>query len=195
VYSLSKTKDKILCIALREFNKHSTRVVTTNHIAKACEMSPGNLYYHYKNKEEIIFSLFEKMIFEWDEKPPELENRSPDEILHGQLNKTFECVWQYRFIHRELASLLEKDSALKRMCNQVLQRRLKEVEGFILLFEQVNVLQKLSDEQRAFIAQTALYYGLFWQPYLEVVGEKSTKANVMRGVQMIRLLLEPYLKP
>ncbi|MCF6325487.1 MAG: TetR/AcrR family transcriptional regulator [Gammaproteobacteria bacterium] len=189
---MSTTKNKILDIALREFNKHSTRVVTTNHIAEACTISPGNLYYHYRNKEAIIFSLFEKMVSEWDDEVLNLENKSPDEILYQQLNKTFECIWKYRFVHRELASLLDKDSALKKMCNLVFQRRLKEIEGFLQLFEQMNVLRPLSKEQRGFIAQTALYYGLFWQPYLEVVGERPTKKNVMRGVQMIQLLLEPY---
>ncbi len=78
------------------------------------------------------------------------------------------------------------------MCHQVFQQRLKEIVGFLQLFEQVNILQSFSSEQRGFIAQTALYYGLFWQPYLEVLGERPTKENVMRGVQMIRLLLEPY---
>ncbi len=155
-------------------------------------MSPGNLYYHYSNKEAIVFSLFEKMIFEWDNQTADLDNKLPDEILHEQLHKTFECVWKYRFVHRELASLLDKDSALKKMCHQVLQRRLKEIENFLQSFEQMNVLQPLSSEQRGFIAQTALYYGLFWQPYLEVLGERPTKENVMRGVKMIRLLLEPY---
>lgn len=190
---LSNTKERILHIALREFNRHGSRAVTTNHIAKACGISPGNLYYHYKNKEEIIFSLFEKMISEWDDTPPDIENKSPDSILEEQLEKTFDTVWEYRFMHRELASLLDRDAKLKAMCHHVLQRRLQEIEQLVVAFEQMKVLKPLAEEERNFIAQTALYYGLFWQPYLEVVGEKHNKENVLRGVQMIRMLLLPYM--
>ena len=57
---MNKTKEKILVVALDLFNRHGTRAITTNHIAEACDMSPGNLYYHFKNKEQIIFALFEK---------------------------------------------------------------------------------------------------------------------------------------
>ena len=60
-----KTKDKITNKALELFNEFGTNAVSTNHIAKALEMSPGNLYYHFKNKEEIIQELLKKMIEEY----------------------------------------------------------------------------------------------------------------------------------
>ena len=54
-----KTKDRIKNMALRMFNEQGERNVTTNHIAAALEMSPGNLYYHYRNKYEIIHDIFQ----------------------------------------------------------------------------------------------------------------------------------------
>ena len=189
---MNKTKEKILVVALDLFNRHGTRVITTNHIAEACDMSPGNLYYHYKNKEQIIFALFEKMIASWDSSTLDVQGKTPNEILDAQLDKTFSYVWKYRFIHRELAPLLDKDVELKKMCNQVLQRRLQEVEALLGTFEEMGMLKPLQKDERSFIAHTALYYGLFWQPFLEVVGEEPTKKNVLRGVEMIRLLLKPY---
>ena len=53
-----KTRDRILNAALELFNQQGERKVTTNHIAAHLDMSPGNLYYHFKNKQEIIFELF-----------------------------------------------------------------------------------------------------------------------------------------
>ena len=55
------TREKILDTALTLFNNEGTAAVSTNHIAEAAGISPGNLYYHFKNKEEIIRELFERL--------------------------------------------------------------------------------------------------------------------------------------
>lgn len=190
----SKTKQRILDTALELFNNSGTRVITTNHIADACHMSPGNLYYHYRNKEQIIYSLFERMISAWDEDEKHaIENIEPNKILDIQLQKTFHYVWQYRFIHRELAALLDRDEKLKELCTHVLQRRSFEIEEMLKMFIQLGIIKPLDDKTIKFLAHTALYFGLFWQPYLEVIGGKPTEENVQKGVQMIKQLIAPYL--
>jgi AcrR family transcriptional regulator len=59
------TKTRILDAALTLFNERGTSNVTTNHIAEALGMSPGNLYYHYRNKAEIVRGLFGRIMGEW----------------------------------------------------------------------------------------------------------------------------------
>ena len=64
--SKSNRRELILTAALKLFNEQGSHKVTTNHIAKAIGISPGNLYYHFKNKEHIIRELLERLIRGFD---------------------------------------------------------------------------------------------------------------------------------
>ena len=49
-----KTKEKILVASIELFNQSGATIITTNDIAKSLTMSPGNLYFHFKNKENRV---------------------------------------------------------------------------------------------------------------------------------------------
>ena len=53
-----KTSERIVQTSLELFNQQGERSISTNHIAAHMEISPGNLYYHFPNKQAIIAVLF-----------------------------------------------------------------------------------------------------------------------------------------
>src|SRR5829696_1901169 len=109
------TRDRIIDTAIALFNEQGTGPVSTNHIAEALGISPGNLYYHFRNKEEIIRSLFEQQFARWDELYALPDDRMPTlDDLQQLVRATFVTGWEYRFIYRELIALLRRDERLQR---------------------------------------------------------------------------------
>ncbi|KCY83697.1 TetR/AcrR family transcriptional regulator [Acinetobacter baumannii] len=131
-----KTKDRILQISLQLFNERGERSVTTNHIAAELGISPGNLYYHFRNKHEIIKELMHKYQVETLEMLSLPEDRPLTtndkinyfQVLSGQL-------WNYRFIHRDVYHLVESNEDFKkiypRFAGQVMQQGQRIYQAFV----------------------------------------------------------------
>ena len=107
------TKERILDASLALFNELGERKVTTNHIASHLQISPGNLYYHFKNKQAIIFALFER----YEERVltilqvPQNRTLQPMDKLN-YLQAIFRGLWDFRFMHRDMEHLLLEDAEL-----------------------------------------------------------------------------------
>lgn len=108
-----KTRDRILQTSLQLFNEQGERLVTTNHIAQHMGMSPGNLYYHFRNKQQIIAELFSHYQMRVDDYLRVPEGRVlevADKAVY--LESIFRGLWEYRFLHRDLEHLLNSDVEL-----------------------------------------------------------------------------------
>ena len=97
------------------FNQRGESHVTTGHIADELNISPGNLYYHFRNKDEIIHHLFAQFETCIDIEPnPITDAASAMEDLWLYLHLMFERIWAYRFLYRNLNDLLARDASSNR---------------------------------------------------------------------------------
>ena len=189
------TRERILDTALRLFNETGTAAVSTNHIAQALGISPGNLYYHFRNKEEIIRALFERLFALWDEggslpadRPATLED------LQQVVGGSYSLLWEYRFVYRELVALLRHDELLRRRWLEV---RVRGFEGFFALidaFRAAGVL-RLPDDPAVLprLAELVWLISEFWLARVEVSGETVDLARMDHGVALILQVLDPFV--
>ena len=119
-----KTRDRILQTSLQLFNEYGEPRITTNHIADELDISPGNLYYHFRNKDDIIWLLFEQFERRMGAVLQVPERRAPDmEDMWLYLHLVFENIWEYRFFYRDLDNLLSRNKKLRTHFRRILGRK------------------------------------------------------------------------
>ncbi len=120
-----KTKDRILLGALELFNTDGATEVTTNDISRQLKMSPGNLYFHFKNKEQIVREIFKKMATEtitvWKPQTKLAQQKQKIQLIDF-IDKNLNLYWKYRFFHREMYILRKKDPELSKLWHKHLKR-------------------------------------------------------------------------
>ena len=125
-----KTRDRIIEASLQLFNEQGERAITTNHIAAHLGMSPGNLYYHFRNKQQIIAELFERYAAEAEQNLALPQGRALDlDDKAHYLESMGATMWRYRFMLRDLEHLLASDTELAARYRAFSRNALQAIEA------------------------------------------------------------------
>ncbi len=190
----SATRKRILAAALRLFNESGTAAVSTNHIASEAGISPGNLYYHYRNKEEIIRALLEELLEAFGAFwmiPREGQLRLED--LQRLLSATFEVQWRYRFFSRELVALIRHDPILAKRYQEIYQQRMREQRAFVQHLIEAQVLRPLGEDELARVLTACWIITENWLTFLESTSQPVNLEQFQAGSQVIAHIISPYL--
>ncbi len=186
-----KTKEKILLTSIELFNRNGVVAVTTNHIAKAMEISPGNLYFHYDNKEEILSELFKRMCKEtyrvW--RPTRTRTITPLQFI----DENFELYWRFRFFHREMYALRRKDQQLAKMWRAHIQKMMKLMIILYRHWVSTNKMISIQDlSEMQYVSESLLAMSTTFLQFFESAEKQAGKNSVERGKQHVARLLLRY---
>lgn len=189
------TKDRIVRTAVGLFNERGTAAVSTNHIAGEMGISPGNLYYHYRNKEEIIRAIFGRMMADWEETFVLPQDRAPTLTdLREILQETFSVLWGYRFFYREFVALMRRDPELGQSYRDIRERGLANTEAILGSFVGSGVLRAPEDSNAVHRLATILWLiAEFWLPFVEMGEETVGPERLKEGVNVMMQTLKPYM--
>ncbi|WP_151814699.1 TetR/AcrR family transcriptional regulator [Acinetobacter junii] len=194
----NKNKDRILQISLQLFNERGERSVTTNHIAAELGISPGNLYYHFRNKQEIIKELAQQYQAETLEMlalPVDRPLNANDKISYFQVLSN--QLWAYRFIHRDVYHLVENNEDFRkiypRFAGQVMQQGQKIYRAFV----DAGLMKMTDSEIEALIINLWIVL-TNWTNFLYMSGHISDNTHleekwVWQALRQMVFLEGPYL--
>jgi AcrR family transcriptional regulator len=190
------TRERILDISLGMFNAQGEPNVTTNHIADELGISPGNLYYHFRNKDDIVEHLFARYEARIDGVLRLPGDRAPTlEDIWLQLHRVFESLWSYRFLYRDLVDILARNRKLKLRFARIMQRASTSATELLSGLVRAGVMRASADEIRA-LAENILLIATFWMNFNAVRGGKvdADEADLNRGIHQVMMLVAPFLR-
>jgi len=192
-----RTAERILETTLALFNRFGEPNVSTTLISSELNISPGNLYYHYPAKDELVNALFSR----YEAALSELLGAAPGvrdiEDAWFFLHTLFELVWQYRFLYRDLNDLLSKN---RRLENEIKDTLLHKTTAFRTVLDSLShsaVLNMNATERE--VTTTHMVVMLTWWLSYEYVRNprhalepQSAEQSLLRGARHVLGLLLPY---
>jgi len=196
-----KTKERIILESLELFNAQGERNVSTNHIAAHLNMSPGNLYYHFRNKSEIVYQIFknyELMVDTYLRVPEGRAIEVKDLLMY--LDSVFNGLWAYRFLHRDLEHLLDSDEKLREEYRAFTIRCVRSMNSIIEAMEQRAIFEEQTAQERQSKALNVWLLVTNWMTFLKTMhgtqSEGSSNHRAIRhGVYQVLDYIIPYLEP
>jgi AcrR family transcriptional regulator len=192
-------RERIVQASLELFNERGTSSVTTNHIAAHLSISPGNLYYHFGNKEEIIraiFPRFSEAVHATIVLPEDREVAAAD--LGRYHLAGVETLWEFRFFFWDPKELLARDPVLAEPYQELRQWL---VDALVALFRRLIAQRVMRPPEPAEdLARVATNSFILWSTWVGFVITSQPEREVDRsdmvdGALQSFLTFSPYLDP
>jgi AcrR family transcriptional regulator len=195
-----RTAERILATALDLFNRRGEPNVSTTLISAELHISPGNLYYHFPAKDELINALMTGYEQALDDTLASATER-PDECWQ-LLPALLQLAWRYRFLFRDLNDLLARNRLLETRCQAALERQRDAIRVRVATLQMPGRdAQPLGDDTADTLATTLLLLLTYWLSFEYVRDprqalEPQSEADVLeRGRHHLHTVLAPYLGP
>ncbi len=195
-----RTRERILELSLRLYNDFGEPNVTTTTISEEMNISPGNLYYHYRNKDEITTGIFEQFEKEMSDLLDIASSRKASiEDTWLFLHLMFELIWKYRFVYRDINDLLSRIRRLELNFKSIMARKIQSAARMLDGLHNSGAL-KASPVEREALALNMVMISTYWLSYEYMqharrFSEPSVQNQSMaRGAYQVLSLVSPYLQ-
>lgn len=189
-----KTRDRILEVSLLLFNEEGESALSSVDIANALEISPGNLYYHFKGKDAINHALFDR----FEEEMRVILRGSKGGLASIEDNWVYiyillEEIYDFRFFYRDLAGLLARYPDLAIRFRSLVAAKRQTITRILRDLEEAGTLS-VDKRLREPLADQIITTLTFW-----LAGDALTKevhdgpALIHKTVFQVMCLMVPFM--
>jgi AcrR family transcriptional regulator len=192
-----KTRDRILETSLALFNDEGEAHTTTIDIANVLDISPGNLYYHFKGKDQIIDELFQQY-----ELALSSTLTAPIERPLGQglaednwyyLYVVMEEMYQYRFLYHNLDNILQRYPDIRRSFKRLIQLKRAALFAICQNLLQQDIIAARGQQLLGLVDNMTLTL-TFWFNYDQLLHDaREPELVIHQGVLQLLTMVAPYL--
>lgn len=190
-----ETKEKIMETALRLFNEHGVDHTSAKNIAANMTISDGNLRYHFRTKEDIIYNLYLRLVEDFNQQMSayETEKISLKDVYH-LLTFVFTKLYEYKFLMIDFVAIMRKYPKIQAHYQQLYQYRKQQYNKFINALIEEDIFRKdITIAQYKNMADHLTILSDFWISSAEALyqGEEANKTAYY--IHLVFNLLVPYL--
>ena len=195
-----RTAERILEVTLALFNRFGEPNVSTTLISAELNISPGNLYYHYPAKDELINALFDRFERALNELLNAGDSVRDVEDAWFFMHTLFERIWEYRFLYRDLNDLLSKNRKLETHFQRIIDNKTRAVKTMLasMTLHRAMSMDSREAEPTATSMVVVLTYWLSFE-YVRnprhALEPENAQTALLRGAHHVLNLLIPYLEP
>jgi len=194
-----RTRARILETSLSLFNRDGEPHVTTADIADEMNISPGNLYYHFRNKDDIIGELYGALETAIAPLLTVPEDRAPDvEDLWLVLHLLFERMREYRFFYRDLDEITSRNRRIAARFSALTRRGEATVVQLCRGLVESQAMRATQREIES-LASNVMLVSTYWMSYQRIgrtAAEPAPGADSTRldyAVLQVLALIAPFL--
>lgn len=188
------TKRRILSLALDLFNELGEPNITTNAIASALDISPGNLHYHFPAKKDLVMALFadyEQEMLSLLATPPDRAVELDDVWL--LLHLSFEVIGRHQFIYRDLTDLCSRYPLIHRRFLAITSLARQTAAMMLEDLKDAGVMLANQQETESLL-DSFLIISHFWLAN-DRITNKTGELHPERAVALVMGLISPLLVP
>ncbi len=189
------TRQKILRAARLLFNQHGVATISQRNISDHIAISPGNLTYHFKKRDDILEALYFELVEVMDEVFSSLEGKEPSlemlmKLTKG-MNKNF---FDYRFFMIDFIHIIRSNEKIKKHYVELCKRREMQTAAMFDAFIKSGLMreEQLPNEYKLLYMRLQLF-GDFWIASIGTTDEEIMLKHTRTYTEMFMQSAYPYL--
>lgn len=189
------TKEKILHTARDLFNEKGLESTSAKNIAATLEISDGNLRYHFRTKEDLVYALYMQLVEAFNQQLIQFE--APKFTLkqvYQSLTFVYSRLYAYRFLMSDFVAIMRKYPKIQDHYRTLTQIRKQQFAQFAEVLTQEGIFKNdIPASQYAHMTEQLSLLSDAWIGHAEVLYEGDEQQKLKHYIMLAFSMLVPYL--